>query len=215
MVRRVALVLFGVCALNAPAQAQSVWIAATVQYDVQRFRELDANRVPTRLDANTAGWGAAGSVRVWKQFGVLVEWSQQRTAEDVQTLPLTINGRAVVITSTLAHSTRRVAVLGEYAHRLTPRLDLVYLAGVSWSRVGRQFTTNAPDLVLVPPSESVTSGAPETREWFDAAIASVEARVRFTERVLFVTGLRAQPMRLQLDLDGWSVRSFAGAGVMF
>jgi hypothetical protein len=212
-----------VAVMTAPAGAQNLMLSAAVQRDIQRFPEGD---VPTRLDGSAAGWMVGADVRLRNHLVLAVEWSDAGTIQDARTSALDIDGRTVVITSTFRHDTRTAAALGGYSHRLSSRVRVWYLGGVSFTQVGREFASNAPGLVLVGPSDPSTSAFSTLVDRFWGLTGGVDAHVRIERRLHVVAGLRAQritlhpatqsPRRggpgLPLDVSGWSVRTFVGAG---
>ena len=198
-----------VTGIAAPARAQNLMLSGSVQRDTQRFPEGDA---PTRLDGSATGWMAGGDVRFWNHLTLAIEWSDAGTIEDVRTTALDIDGRTVAITSTFTHHTRTAAALGGYSHTPWSRVRVVYLGGASFTQVGREFASNAPGLVLVGPSDPSVSGRSslDDRSW--GMTGGVDAFVRVKWRLHAVAGLRAQKITLPLDVSGWSVRTFVGAG---
>jgi hypothetical protein len=190
----------------APVSAQTLWIGAGVQLDLQRFAE---DVVPNRLDGATTGWriGAAGLVR--RHVVVAAEWSDAGTIEDLRALTLDVNGRTATIASTFTHHTRSLSALAGYGHELTTRVRIAYLVGIAVTDVQRAFTSNAAAAVLVSPSTSATAMPVEDR--FSAVTGGVDVHVRVTRQVHVLAGVRAQPLRLDPDLRGWSLRCFIGA----
>jgi hypothetical protein len=198
-----------VTCLTAPAGAQNLVLSGVVQRDMQRFPEGD---VPTRLDGSATGWMVGAAVRLWSHLALAVEGSDAGTIEDARTTTLDIDGRTIAITSTFRHHTRTVAALGGYSHMLSPRVRVAYLVGVSFTEVGREFASNAPGLVLVAPSDPAASGRSALVDRFRNMTGGVDAFVRISRRLHAVAGVRAQRVTLPLDVSGWSVKTFVGAG---
>lgn len=209
ILRAVALVI----CLAAPAGAQNLMLSGVVQRDMQRFAEGD---VPNRLDGSATGWMVGADVRLRNHLALAVEWSDAGTIEDVLITPLDIGGRSVAITSTFRHHTRTGAALGGYSHRLSTRVRVAYLGGVSVAQVRREFASNAPGQVLVGASDPAASGQSALVDRFWGMTGGVNAFVRIRSRLHAVAGLRAQRITLHpglpLDISGWSVRTFVGAG---
>ena len=208
MFRRMCLSLAMAVAISAaaPASAQTIWIGAGVQQDVQRFAE---DVVPNRLDGSATGWRIGGDVLVRRHLVVAAEWSDGGTIEDAQTFTLDVNGRATTIASTFTHHTQSFSALAGYGHELTARVRMAYLVGVAVTEVGRDFTSDAAASVLVSPSTAGTAMPVEDR--FSAVTGGVDVLARLTRHLHLVAGVRAQPLRLDPDLRGWSVRTFIGA----
>lgn len=191
-----------------PAAAQALWFGGGVQWDVQRFPE---EVVPTRLDGAAVGWRLGAGATLWRHLEVASEWSHAGVIEDRRTTTLDVNGRAVTIASTFRHGTRSFAALGGVGHGLTSRARVTYLAGLAFTRVQREFASNAAGSVLVSPSDT-TASSPPLVDRFRALIVGVDAHVRVSAGVLVVAGLRAQPIHLDPELAGRSVRTFVGVG---
>ena len=178
-----------------------------MSWDVQRFTK---DVVPTRLDGSAIGWRLDAEAVLWRHLVAAGEWSDAGVIDDVRSTTLDVNGRAVTITSTFRHRTRPFAALGGFGHHLATRVRVAYLAGLALTSVRREFTSNAAGTVLVPPSDT-TAVSPALVDRVRAITAGVDARVRVSSRVDVVAGVRAQPIDLDPDLAGWSVRVFVGA----
>jgi hypothetical protein len=195
-----------------PALAQTVWVSGAVQRDVQRFPEDEA---PNRLDGAATGWSVGATLRMLTHLVLAAEWSDAGTIDDVRTTPLSVDGRTIAITSTFRHETTTLTTLAGYRHTLFSRVGVAYLGGVAFTRVRREFLSNAPGLVLVSPSDLTTSSRSDLADRFHDLTGGVDAVVRIKGRVYAVTGIRAQKIRLLPDISGWSLRTFIGAGWAF
>ena len=212
--RAVAVVLLLTAIAVRGASAQEVWAAAAVTRDVQRFDDGPfAEAVPLRLEGSSAGWIALGGLRL-AGLAATFEWSEPGTITDARALSLTVNGRPVVITSTLAHTTRSISGLAGFTHALGSRVRLSYLGGLSSTRIQREFSSDAGSSVLERPSNVMDPGASIVSDNFFTVILGVDAHVALTSHVLLVTGFRAQPLELA-ETAGWSSRAFAGGGWRF
>ncbi len=208
--RLIALALLSLA--TRPAVAQTVVVSGAGQYDVQRFPE---DEVPNRLDGEAMGWSVGATVRMLTHLVLAAEWSDAGTIDDVRTTPLNVDGRTISISSTFRHDTTTLSTLAGFRHTLSSRVGMTYLGGVAFTRVRREFLSNAPGLVLVTPSDLATSGGSERADRFQALTGGVDAMVRITRRVYAVTGVRAQKVRLLPDISGWSFRTLVGAGWAF
>jgi len=168
--------------------------------------------VPTRLNGSATGWTVGAAARLPNHLAVAVEWFDAGTIEDVRRMTLDIDGRAVAITSTFRHRTRTAAVLGGYSHMLSSRVRVAYLVGAAFTTVRREFESNAPGVVLVSPSDPAASGHSALVDRFREVTGGADAFVRLTGRLHLVFGMRAQKVGLPLDVSGWSVKTFVGAG---
>jgi hypothetical protein len=193
-----------------PAAGQTIWLGAGVVRDVQRFAE---EAVPNRLNGGATGWTVLGGLRLLKHLVIAGEWSDAGEIEDVRTTTVTIGARAVPITSTLRHRTRSTAALAGFGHTIG-RASLAYLAGVATTTVRREFSTDAPSLVLMPPSAGASS-APPLIDRQTSGVAGVQALIRLTSAFSVIAGARFQRIDLDPDVSGWSTRTVVGGGWVF
>jgi hypothetical protein len=199
--------------LALPTSAQSVWVGGGVQRDVQRFPQDEV--APNRLNGASTGWRASSAVWFWNHLPVVVEWSDAGAIEDARTTRVDVDGRTIAITSTFRHQTRALTALAGYGHGVASRVRIAYLLGVAFTRVRREFSTNAPGVVLVRPSDRTASGSAAIVDRFKRVTGGIDLQLRIRQRFHLLTGARAQSIELQPDTSGWSVRSFVGAGLMF
>ena len=202
-----------------PASGQVVLAGGGLQRDVQRFSgDPDLNR----LDGATRGWTVFGGVTLGSHIVARAESSRGGDIDDEQMFTVDVDGRSTTIRSGLTHRTRSIAALGGYSQPISSRVRLVFLGGASFTHVERGFTTNAPGLILVPvPNQTVVTQAASPvnsttlEDDFTAFIAGVDAIVLVLRHIGIVAGIRAQPLDLEVDLSGWSVRPFLGAAWSF
>lgn len=191
--------------------AQTAWVDAAVQRDVQRF---DQTLVPARLDGASIGWRTGGFVGL----GHLVlggEWSDPGSIQDVRTTTVDLETSTVTVRSTFSHRTRSFSVLGGLTHRWSSHLRFSYVAGMAFTRVSREFSSTAASFVLVPPSRPTGPLTTVTRDRFRAAVAGVDVLVRLRGHVHATGGLRVQALPHLTDTTGWSVRTSAGGAWVF
>src|SRR5262249_27563980 len=131
---------------------------------------------------------------------------------NVQSTALTVNGRPVTIDSELTHDMHEIAALGGYARDFGKRFEVAALGGVSAVTVHRAFTTNAGEIVLVPPS-TVPTGAVTTTFVERCGVWPAEPTVVVhpPRHIGATAGIRVQPISLADDLKGRFFRPFAGA----
>ncbi|PYR39159.1 MAG: hypothetical protein DMF90_00815 [Acidobacteria bacterium] len=104
-----------------------------------------------------------------------------------------------------------MAVLAGYTHLASSRVQLAYLAGVSFTTVHRTFTTDAAQILLVSPSVPPSSPSISTMvDRFTVLNAGADVYVRAAPHLYVTAGIRAQPLKLQSDLSGYSVRALVG-----
>jgi len=206
MTRALALII----ALGMPvasAEAQTFAVGGAIQENIQRF---DGDASLNRLDGASIGGLIIGGARIghWVVRG---EVSRDATIRNVQSTPLTLNGRPITVQSELSHDMRDVAALAGYARDVTSRFAVTFLGGVSAVTVHRAFTTDAGQLVLIPPSTIPTTAVTTTFvDRFTAWTAEADVGVRATSHLSVFGGLRLQPISLTNDLNGRSVRTFGG-----
>jgi hypothetical protein len=124
---------------------------------------------------------------------------------------LDVDGEPVTVHSSLSHDVRSVAVLAGYTHMASSRVQLAYLAGVSFTTVHRTFTTDAAQILLVSPSVPPSSPSISTMvDRFAVLNAGADVYVRAAPHLYVTAGIRAQPLKLQSDLSGYSVRALGG-----
>ena len=207
-VKRAMAVVIALGMPAASAHAQSVAVGAAIQKTIQRF---DGDPSLNRLDGESLGWTIGGSTRRghWVIRG---EGSRDGTIRSVQSTPLTVSGRSLSIDSELSHDMHEAAALGGYAGNFTKWFEIAVLGGISAVTVHRTFTTNAGQLVLIPPS-TVPIGPMTTTlvDRFATWTAEVSLVVHATRHLGVTTGVRAQPISLTDDLSGRFFRPFAGA----
>src|SRR5262245_7534228 len=204
--RTIAL-LFALGTAVAPVRAQSLAVGGAIQYDIQRF-EGDASL--NRLDGETLGWMITGTARI-RHWVVRGEALRDETIRSSQSLTLTVRGQPTTITSELSHDLREIAVLGGYARDVGSRVEAAFLGGFAVVTVHRAFTTDAGQVVLIPPSTVPPAAVTTTLiDRFTAWTAEANATLHATRRVGIVGGVRIHPISLADDLSGRSLRTFAG-----
>jgi hypothetical protein len=192
---------------GASAEAQSLAVGGAIQQNIQRFNG-DASL--NRLDGASPGWMILGGARIG-HWVLRVEGSRARTIRNADSTTLTVNGRLVTIHSELSHDMREIAAFGGYARDLSDRFEIALLGGMSAVTVHRAFTTDAGQLILIPPSSVPTTAVTTTYvDRFVAWTVEADVVVRATRHLGAIGGIRAQPIDLSDDLSGRSVRPFVG-----
>jgi hypothetical protein len=203
-----ALVLLLALGLSAvPVYGQSLTVGGAIHRDIQRF---EGDTSLNRLDGEALGWMIVGGARIHRWL-IRGEGSRDATIRNIQSLTLTVNGRPTTINSELSHDLREIAVLGGYARDVGMRFEVAFLGGVSDVTVHRAFTTDAEQLVLIPPSTVPPAAVTTTFvDRFTVWTAEANAVVHATRRVGIIGGVRVQPISLANDLSGRSLRAFVG-----
>lgn len=189
----------------APSTAQTILAGVGVDHDIQRF---PGNADENRLDGHAAGWMWLGGVTLFSHVTIRVEDSRGGRIVNSQAFTVDIDGRVPTIQSSLTHVTRSTAALAGFTHAFA-RIHLTYLAGVSSTRVRRTFSTNAPAFVLVGPSAS-NSSVSITKDDRSTFIVGVEVMAQLVPHVGVIAGIRRQPLDLEPDLSGNSIRPLLG-----
>ncbi len=202
------LLLILVAGWVAPGQAQTVALGGAVDVGVQRF---DGDPAPNRLNGSAIGWALLGDVRLRRVVARVEGW-RDTAIEDAETTTLMVSGRPVTIQSVLAHDAHAVAALGGYVHDLSARVQVAGVAGISYMTLTRTFTTDAGQLILVPPS-TIPIGPATARIVDRYAAWSLGADIGFrtSDRIRLTAGVRSEPLRMKGDISGLSVRLLAGA----
>jgi hypothetical protein len=197
---------------TVPAAAQTV-AGAAFDADIHRFSgDPDLNR----LNGTAAGWLITAGTPLPRHIAFRIEASSSGTIAETETLRVDVDGRTVTVASTLSHRLRTIQALAGYTQELTPRLRIVYLAGAAFSHVERTFSTNAPDLILVYPSNpDPAGGIVRINDDFVAFAAGADLLIRLRGALAALAGIRGQSLRLEGDLSGFSVRPFAGLAWVF
>ena len=206
MTRTLAIVV----ALSIPvisAEAQTLVVGGAIHENIQRF---DGDPSLNRLDGASPGWMIVGGARLGR-WVVRGEGSRDRPVRNVEMTTLTVNARPVTIRSELSHDMREVAALGGYARDVTNRFEVTLLGGASRVTVHRAFTTDAGQLILIPPSTVPTASVTTTFvDRFVVWTVEADAVGRMTDRIGVIGGIRVQPISLADGLSGRSIRTFVG-----
>lgn len=240
--RQAVLSLVGVL-VAGPAFAQSAYVAAGVGADVFRPRRIDARGVDNGSAAGEAvSFSARVGTAVTDRWGVELEFTRamdiEREVRRGFPVPLLRNvvvapGPALFpiwndpstwnlqpLTPITFESTTRVsrrnatldAVLW-VAQPIGSRVDLIYLGGVAFTRAVEkmQFSFGpraglAPTIVVPNSTRTTTYGA--------GPVAGLEARVRLTDHVFLLPGIRLHAMSADTGA-AWLVRPAVGLGWQF
>jgi hypothetical protein len=197
-----------VSGLAAPARAQTIVAGGAAELGVERF---NGEAALNRLDGMAAGWTLLGGVQFGRVAARVEAW-RDAAIEDTDTTSLVTNGRTVTIHSSLAHDAHAVAALGGYVQDVSSRVQVAGFGGVSYITIARTFTSDAGQVLLVSPSP-IPAGptATHTVDRFVTWTVGADVGFRATDRLRLFAGLRSEPLRLEIDISGISVRLLAGA----
>ena len=183
-----------------------------MQRDIQRFVDDSGFN---RLDGSVRGWSVLGGATILSHVAVRVETYRQGELGNEQSFTVDIDGRLAAIRSRLAYHTRSSSAMGGFTHALSSRVRLAYLAGVTFTRVERTFTTNAPGLTLLPGTAPADTATARLVDDFPTVIVGVDAVVSLARHIAVVTGFRRQPLDLDVDITGYSIWPYVGGAWMF
>jgi hypothetical protein len=221
---RPALVLSILLCGASMSEAQSTFVSASLLGEIGRFSvaEVEPNPIlPTvdaKVDGEAIGFGLAIERAVGERWGVSLEFTKAGaiSGEDSYELPFTIAIfpplPPIEIRRTFEHERYAVNPMAWYAQPVGDRLELAFLAGVSFLHTDftQSQTATVPALALIRPDIIV----PRTTisEYSVEPIVGVDARIRFTDRLAIVPGVRLQSASAG-GRPGWLIRP--GVAVRF
>jgi hypothetical protein len=224
-------IVCGVClAAGTPAFAQAPYVSVSLGADVQQLSHVEGG-VSSRAvpDGATLSWALRVGTSIEDRWGVELEHVRAAETEkeidytpgvswldfDVLTsgtsLP-TVPAIPRTVFSQRATTRRQQASIAPLAWirtEISDAIGVVFLGGVAFNRTRSEtdFTIDVPPNLL----PFITVPADSTTVLFStSAIAGVEARVRLTEHVRLVPGVRIQGVS-----GGWIVRPAVGLGWQF
>ena len=211
--------------LAEPAFAQAPYVAVAVGFDVTRLGRLEGLGI---ADAQPDGEALALSLRVGtplgRRWGVELGFTrpEEVTTEVSQgfPIPLLASSLSRVTDSALGPVFRsRVEVArrnttldasGWMAQGVGRRVELVYLAGVSFARVVEEvdfgFGPRAAGLIVPGSTRTVANGV--------SPLVGMEGRIALTDHVFLVPGVRLSGINAPTG-DGWLFRATTGLGWRF
>ena len=183
--------------------AQDVWVGAALG---AKWRTFPEESVPNRLDGAAFAWSASGGVFLGSHFLVAGEWARARPIDNVQTLSLRHQRTGCrdyldVSPAGAIDVTARPAT----SHHVGQRLRLMYLTGVAWTHVRREFqlecsVAGARRAVPADPQLPI-----ELVDRSPALTGAVDVIVNVTLRVGVVGGVRFHRLTLEPDQTGLDV----------
>lgn len=211
--------------LAGPAFAQAPYVAVAVGVDVTRFGSTEGLGI---VNAQPDGEALALSLRVGapvgQRWGVDLGFTRPEkvTSEVSQGFPIPLLASSFpgVTDSVLGpifrsrvEVARRSTTLdtsGWFAQNVGRRVELVYLAGVSFARVVEKvdygFGPRAAGLIVPGSTRTVAYGV--------SPLVGTEARIALTDHVFLVPGLRLSGITAPSG-DGWLFRATTGLGWRF
>jgi hypothetical protein len=225
-----AALLVVVLFMSAPALAQSPYTTAAVGVDVSRFDHVEGTGIS---DVDAGGEAIAFSLRlgtaIGDRWGVELAFTRpsEVTRDSRQGYPIPLTIAAGSLPTGITNATSLVIPVFEsrirvqqrnttldtvawVARRAGSRADLVYVAGITFSRlveeVEFEFIRRPIGLVLPNATRTIAYGV--------GPVAGMEARIRLTDHVIFVPGVRLQGIGGNAR-HGWLLRAATGLGWRF
>jgi hypothetical protein len=223
--KRVILVV-GLCLVAVSAHAQSAYVAGTVGADVSRQSRTESNFTPSfSIDSETFSWSLRTGTAVGQNWGVELELV--RSGKSHRSGPAGPPILATGVPTTTAIPVPNIATPVAFGTDMRSShtdfdpvvwarqdvggsVDLVYLAGVAFTRERVEITQTFPTIlrVLAP----VPGGSFKTTviNYGVHPLVGAEARIRLTSHVRLIPGMRVQGLE-----GGWLLRPYAGLGWFF
>jgi hypothetical protein len=187
--------------------SQSAFVQAAYGPDIRRFSGDDTERV-FDAEAGNVSFGLGGFVA--DHLVVVVELDVGGSATQARTVSLPIAGRPTTITTEYTLERRTVSALAGYHTSRTRRVQLGVYAGLSFSSVKREVTSDAPPIVLSePPAASIF--ADRTAD----PLVGADVAIGIASRLAVTLGVRAHGLALSGDLRGFTIRPRAGVRLSF
>src|ERR1041384_1036561 len=210
--------------LAVPVHAQSAYVVATAGADVSRQGQTESNISPAfSTNSETFSWSLRSGTAVGQNWGVELEFV--RSGKTRREVP----GRVPILATTtlttialpniptpLGVQTDTRASHNDFDALVWARqgvgssVDLVYLAGVAFSRERVEISQTFPTLLgifaPVPPGTFTTT----VISYSTHPLVGAEARIRLTSHVRLVPGMRVEGLE-----GGWLLRPYAGLGWFF
>lgn len=215
---RVCVVLCALVAAAAPASAQSTYVGASLVGDIARFNSVEYDdeggrrRGPGQRTADDVALGFNLTIGrgLGERWGVELEWARSGVFERTDGVavpalfPESVDPRyGFEYESEVRHTS--LAVLGWVRQDLGRRVELAYLAGVSFNQVRSQHDYDGPVIQIFPP---VVIPGFETTSYGVGPIVGVEAAVRVGVAAV-TTGVRLQSVE-GAGGTGWLIRPNVG-----
>lgn len=227
-VRECRIIAAVVCfVLATPALAQSPYVAAAAGADISRFDRSQTNGVSAmEVDDDAFAFALRAGTEIGQSWGVELEFVRpaMREVQRTQDSPLVgfpgfpVQGVQTSFTLSVGpapqyqiHVRRRnttFSTLAWISQDLADRLALIYMGGIAFHRFTQESTVevfpSARLLAFLPPRSTKSVG------YTTGPVAGVEARIRLTEHVRLVPGVRMHGVT-----GGWIVRPNVGVGWSF
>jgi hypothetical protein len=207
------------------ASAQSTFVGGSLIGEIARFGSVETTprpelfpRLEPAFDGEAIGFGLSLERALGERWGVALEFARPGTIEreDSFELPVTIlifpPVPPVEFHRRFEQRRSSVNTLAWLAQSLGDRVELAYLAGASFTRTTwkQNYGVVVPALVLpVPGLIDAVAPTTTTTEFSVAPVVGLDARIRVTDRLAIVPGIRFQAATIG-SRSGWLLRPSAG-----
>jgi hypothetical protein len=207
----------------AGVSAQSTFVSGSLMGEIARFGRIESETrldpvFDSSLDGESIGFSLSAERMLGERWGVMLEFARPGEIDRSSTYsppviaiypPVPI----IVLTRDVEFRNDSLNVMATFSQPAGDRLELGFLAGVSFTR-GEWTTSYRYDptvLVRVPPDElSLAVPALTAVQYGVGPIVGFDARIRFTDRFAIVPGIRLQSASVA-DQPGWLVRPAVAA----
>jgi outer membrane protein with beta-barrel domain len=191
----------------ANASAQSLFVQGSVASEVKRFSGEPDNTV---FDGTARALTFSVGGHIMPHWSVSAELDLGARSTQSTTTSVSISGQSRDIHNFYTSQRRSMSALLSFQTSLHHGVQVGYYAGLSFSTVEREITSDAEAVVLQTPAPTSTFTDRVT-----GAIVGIDAAIRVAPHIAVVPALRAQGLALSGDLDGHSIRPSIGVRISF
>jgi hypothetical protein len=184
--------------LASDAAAQTVFLQAGYGSDLRRFSADDAERV---FDGAAVNIGLAFGGFLTDRVAAMIDMELGGSTTEARTVSLPIAGRPTTIITQYRMERRTWSALAGVHTTRTRRVQLGVYAGLAFSSVRREVSSDAPPIVLSEPPEAAVF----TDRTADPVVAA-DVAIRLGGPFSLLGGIRAQGLALSGDLRGITIR---------
>jgi hypothetical protein len=200
------LLMAGLMLSAADASAQSVFVQGSVAAEVKRFSGEPGNTVFDGT-ARAITFGAGGHIMPHWTVSAEIDLGARSTQSTTTTV--SVSGQSRDIHNFYTSQRRSMSALLGYQTSLHHAVRVGYYAGLSFSTVEREISSDAEAVVLQTPAPTSTF-----TERVTGAIVGIDAAIRVAPHLAVVPALRAQGLSSG-DQSGHSIRPSIGVRIEF
>jgi hypothetical protein len=193
--------------IASDAGAQTVFLQAAYGPDIRRFSADDTERV---FDGTAGNVALAFGGFLTDHVAALIDMELGGSTTEARTVSLPIAGRPTTITTQYRLERRTWSALAGVHTARTRRVQLGVYAGLAFSSVRREVSSDAPPIVLSEPAEASVF----TDRTADPVVA-MDVAIRLGGPFSLLGGIRAQGLALSGDLRGITIRPRVGVRIDF